>query len=156
MAAFISGQQSIHVAAVTEQSRPTLTRGLACSVNEERTRVRILLSASRSQQLLRALACNPRIAAVFSNPEDNKTLQLKGVDAEIAEATEEDRALLTPYIQTFAAKVQRFNVQEIFVRTLFSCEPDDLLTVSFTPITAFKQTPGNNAGDPIPLGVELS
>lgn len=152
LADFIAAGQSMHVAAVNDPGQPTVVRALGCRVNEARTRVTVLVPRSQSAALLQAIDSNGRIAAVFSKPETNQSLQLKGEDATACAATEADRALVVQYVDRINERLAALQIPEIFVRTLCSCAPDDLVTITFSPSLAFQQTPGGSAGDSLPLG----
>ena len=102
--------------------------------------------------VLAAIEANGRVAAVFSEPESHRTVQLKGVDARVEAVTAGDEASLQSYAAAMAARLAPFRVPEVFARALLSASPDDLVAVSFTPSQGFGQTPGPRAGMPLADG----
>jgi len=145
----------MHVAAVDASGRTSVVRALGCRVSEDRRRATVLLPRSQSAVLLDAINANHQIAVVFSQPETNKTIQLKGRDAQQGLATDVDHALHAHYLQQFVERLGRLHIPEVFVRALGSCQADDLVTVTFAPLQAFQQTPGGSAGERLPIGGAL-
>ena len=95
--AFLTSHLSIHVAASDGNGIATLVRGLGCRIaDDEPSRVRLLMSRPQSELVLRAVDANGRIAAVFSEPESHRTIQLRGVDARRESPEAADHALLAP------------------------------------------------------------
>lgn len=89
------------------------------------------------------------IAAVFSRPSTHETLQLKGVDARIVPAEPGDDALARRYVDAFVAELVPYGYPEAVIRAFLTCPPEDLVAVQFTPVAAFSQTPGPQAGEPL-------
>lgn len=147
---FIADHQSIHLAAVDHRGFPTLVRGLGCRLNQNR--VRLLVNVQQSQALLAAVANTGRVAATFSQPDSHKTLQLKGRDGRVMPADSADEQLHQVYIKRFIQRLLHLGIDSTFTQTLCACAPDDLRIVEFTPESAFKQSPGANAGDLLPAG----
>lgn len=152
LAAFIASRISVQIAACDGRGPATLVRGLGCRVSDDLRTVTVLMPRSQALPVLAAIEANGRVAAVFSEPETHRTVQLKGVDARVEAATAEDEAGLLPYAAAMAARLAPFRVPEIYARTLFSGSADDLVAVSFTPSQGFGQTPGPRAGMPLADG----
>ena len=152
---FLTSHLCIIVSASRDQRSPTVVNGIGCRVDAERAKITVLFSRNQGETVIRAIKANQKIAVVFSQPESHRTMQLKGLDAIVTEPTDDDRALLGPYQKRISQRLSVYGVSEIYAHTLWSCDPDDLVTVSFTPVTAFRQTPGESAGDKMPLGSAL-
>lgn len=152
LAEFITSRISVQIAACDGRGPATLVRGLGCRVSDDLRTVTVLMPRSQALPVLAAIEANGRVAAVFSEPETHRTVQLKGVDARVEAATAEDEAGLLPYAAAMAARLAPFRVPEIYARTLFSGSADDLVAVSFTPSQGFGQTPGPRAGMPLADG----
>ncbi len=149
---FITAGQSMHIAAATDPGQPTVVRALGCRVNRARTRVTLLVPRSQSAALLSAIDSNRRIAAVFSQPDTNASIQLKGNDAQVIPATDRDRALFTDYVNLISERLLALHIPELFARSLCSAAPEDLVTIAFSPVAAYQQTPGDSAGVSLALG----
>ncbi|MBN7819466.1 pyridoxamine 5'-phosphate oxidase family protein [Bowmanella sp. Y26] len=155
MVELLTSHISIHVASSTDQNQVSLVRGVGCRVNARHDRITILVPRSQAEPVLRSIAKNGRIAAVFNQPETYRTVQFKGVDAQVENATAEDIAALPAYLRSFSERLLKYGVKEIYVHTLCGCEADDMAAISFSPLAAYLQTPGAEAGCKLPLGRPL-
>ncbi len=93
------------------------------------------------------------LANVFSLPSSNRTLQLKGVDAQVLPFDPVDLPVIEKHIADFLLEVLPLGLPEEVVRMLFSYAADDLVTVVYSPCAAFYQTPGPKAGVPLDRGL---
>jgi hypothetical protein len=125
---------------------PSVTRALGCRVSPDRRRVTVFLLASQSATLLRDLRATRAVAAVFSQPSTHRTIQLKGSDATLGEIEPGDVGLIDANAAAALADLVLSGFPESFARTFFNYDAPDLVAVSFTPSTAFFQTPGPQAG----------
>jgi hypothetical protein len=124
----------------------SLSRALGCRVAPDRRRMTAFLPASQCETLLRDLRETGTIAVVFTQPSTHRTIQLKGTDATLGPLEPGDTALIDANIDALVKDVAPLGYSEIFVRTLLAYEPEDLVEVTFTPTSAFAQTPGPQAG----------
>jgi hypothetical protein len=152
---FLSEGLSIHLGAASDDLQATLVRALGCRVDPDHRRVRVLFPGSRAQPLLAAIRANGRVAAVFSEPETHRTLQIKGLDATVERATAEDYAAVESQTRQYGRRLAIYAIPESYASALCHCDADDLLAVSFTALTAFRQTPGQDAGQSMRLGSAL-
>ena len=152
---FLSSGLSIHIGAASDDLQATLVRALGCEVAPDRRRLRIFFPGSQAQALIGAIRANGRIAAVFSEPETHRTLQLKGTDARVEQATAADFVTVERQGREYARRLGIYAIPESFTSALCSCADDDLLAVGFTALAAFRQTPGQEAGKRLRLGSEL-
>jgi hypothetical protein len=148
---FVSGGLSIHLGAASAELEPTQVRALGCRVEPGHCRLRVLIPAAQAQPLIAALRANGRVAAVFSDPETHRTLQLKGLDATVDPATDEDYIAVEAQAGQFAKRLARLAIPESYTSALCHCAAGDLLAVSFTALAAFRQTPGQDAGQSLRL-----
>jgi hypothetical protein len=148
-AAFIQTGVSISLATCGADRLPNLIRGLGCKLLAGGQRVGIFVSASLASAVFRDIRANRRLAGVFSLPSSNRTLQLKGDDAEVLPFDPADLPIIDRHIAAFYVEVAPEGVPEAVVRTVFSYRPDDLAMVVFSPSAAFSQTPGPKAGQSI-------
>ncbi|ANQ84704.1 hypothetical protein [Azoarcus olearius] len=148
-AEFISSGISINAASCRPGGLPALARATGCRVSDDRREVTVLFGARAAADLLEGVRRSGMIAVVFSDPPSHRTVQLKGSDALVVpvEAGDEDR--VERYRRAFAAVLAPFGHTEALVRALLAVPPGELVAVRFTPLSAFSQTPGPQAGEPL-------
>lgn len=149
-AAFITGAVAIGVGTRNGDRTPNLTRGLGCRVAADRSHVRIFVCAEQSRDVLADIRDNGAVAVVFSQPGTHRTVQLKAGDATIEALAEGDPDTADRYREDFVAHLAALGYSEATMRTLVDCPPHDLVAVRFSPNAAFTQTPGPQAGMPLP------
>lgn len=144
--AFIRRGVSVCVASRDVRHVPSLARGLACVVEGDGNRLRLLMVRSQCEGLLRDLEKCGQIAVVFVRPSTNQALQVKGSDACLAPVTEQDRQALQGCYEAFSDDLFLIGFSREFTRLYYDHAPEDLVAVVFTPDAVFVQTPGPNAG----------
>jgi hypothetical protein len=157
-ASFICSGVSISAASGRAGALPSLARVIGCRVSPDRRCVTLLLASTPGAALLDDIRRSGAIAVVFTQPSTHRTVQLKGSDARIVPPEVSDRDLAERYTGAFVAELAPLGHPEQIVRTLLAHEPDDMVTVQFTPSSAFSQTPGPSAGIPLAQlqGAELT
>lgn len=145
-AGFIRCGVMVSVASRDASHVASLSRALGCRVAPDRRRVTAFLPASQCEALLRDLRESGTIAVVFTQPSTHRTIQLKGTDATVGPLEPGSTALIDANTDALVKDVAPLGYTEIFVRTLLGYEPEDLVEVTFTPTSAFAQTPGPQAG----------
>jgi len=145
-AAFIQGGVTISVASRDAALRSSISRGVGCRVTADRSRVTLFLAGTVAQKLLRDIAATRTIAACFSQPSTHRTIQLKGTDAALTPVEPGDVEIIGRQLAARLGELVPLGYPEALVRTVFHAEPDDIVAVTFTPDSAFAQTPGPNAG----------
>lgn len=148
-AAFLQTGVSISLAACTVDRLPCMSRGLGCKLIDGGRQVAIFIKRSQSAELLENIRTTGRVANVFNLPSSNRTLQLKGDDAQILPFDPADLPVIETHIPQFLAEVIPFDMPENMVRALLAYTVDDLVTVVYSPNAAFTQTPGPKAGNPL-------
>lgn len=149
-AAFVQGGVSIVAASRDAALVPSIGRAVGCRVAADRRRVTVFVAASQAPQLVADLRACGRIAVVFSRPSTHRTLQLKGDDAVVRPLVRGETAIPERYVGGFAEDIGKLGHTEAQARTLVAAVDGDLLAIDFTPSAAFEQTPGPNAGAPLP------
>lgn len=144
-AAFIQGPVSVVVSARDAHLVPDVLRGCGCRVASDGGEVTVLIEPSRSGEVLDDIRANGRVAVVFSQPSTHRTLQLKGCDARVVDATREDFLAAQEHLAAWVADMQRIGYTETFARTVRG-EPARLVAIAFAPHAVFEQTPGPAAG----------
>ncbi|MCP5227156.1 pyridoxamine 5'-phosphate oxidase family protein [Accumulibacter sp.] len=148
-AAFIQTGVAISLAACGADRMPNNARALGCKLVDGQQRVAIFMRLSQTHALVANIRENGLVAAVFSLPSSNRTLQLKGSDAQVVDFDHADLMLIERHTEAFLREVLPEGISELAVRTIHDWSPDDMLTVVFTPSAAFSQTPGPRAGQPL-------
>lgn len=146
---FLQSGVSIHVASRDAANVACINRGIGCRVSDDRRRVTVFMHESQCRALLADFAANGAIAFVGSEPSTHRTVQLKGNDATVSALRVDDEALVANHCDTFAAGLVRLGYDPLLVPTLLGGEREDIVAVTFTPSSAFLQTPGPCAGDPL-------
>lgn len=148
-AAWIQGSVSIIVGSRDARLHPHLMRALGCRVAADRSSVTVLMSAASSGQVLDDLRDNGAIAVVFTEPSTNRALQLKGTIVAIDACTGADLLLAERYLHSFIDELGQIGFGAEVARNVLAHE-GDLLAVEFGVAAAFEQTPGPQAGHPLP------
>jgi len=148
-AAFILTGVSISLASCGPDRLPSMSRGLGCKLIDGGHQISIFIRLSQSQELLGNIRSSGRVANVFSLPSSNRTLQLKGSDARIVPFAPEDLPVIEAHIADFLLEVVPLGMSEAVVRAILAYQPDDLVSVVYSPSAAFSQTPGPKAGAPL-------
>ena len=78
IAAFIQSGISMTLASRDDRFVPSIAKGVGCRVSPGRDAVIVLVFANTAEALLRDVAHSRQLAAVFSQPSTNRTLQIKG------------------------------------------------------------------------------
>ncbi|MDH4190911.1 MAG: hypothetical protein OEW21_11980 [Betaproteobacteria bacterium] len=143
---FISSHVSIVMASRSAGNVPSQARALGCRVSADRRHVTLILPVIYSASLLDDLRSGGGIAAVFTRITTYETMQLKGPGATIGAPTDEDRAVLQSYGDSFFADLRQIGYTELFSSVVTRMVREDMVVVKFAPTDAFRQTPGPGAG----------
>ncbi|MGA8049748.1 MAG: hypothetical protein WCA09_06180, partial [Burkholderiales bacterium] len=149
LAAFLCGPVSINVASRAAGKLPVLVRASGCRVAPDRRRVTLFLARSKSEAVIEALCATRVVAAVFTLPSSHRSVQLKGTDAEVGAPAAGDIEQAQRYIEAFAREIDPLGYRPDMGRALLWLDAADLVALTFTPSTAFMQTPGPGAGAPL-------
>jgi hypothetical protein len=149
-ASFIQGGVSVVVATRDEALVPQVARGCGCRVSRDRRRVTVLVEPARVGTVLEDIAASGLVAVVFSQPSTHRTIQLKGTDARLVRVTAADRAVSARHLESWVDELVRIGYQRDFARAVRGLADRNLAAISFTPTSAFQQTPGPGAGERLP------
>jgi hypothetical protein len=128
---------------------PFAARAVGYRFSSDFHQVTLFFSKTDARELLANIADNGRLAAVFSLPSTHQSLQLKGSDARIGKVAKADLELVNSYRRAFVDHLGKLGFARKAIETMLAFEPGDLCAVTFTPSSAFSQTPGPNAGHAI-------
>jgi hypothetical protein len=146
LAAFLQSGISLHASSVDSGGVPHIARAAGVRVAPDRRSVTIYLVASQARALLEDLRANGAIAVAFTRPKSHRTVQLKGKDARVGPVRPEDAAEADRQVGIFDAELRSIGFPERFGWTLAGGSPLGLAAITFTPTSAFVQTPGPSAG----------
>lgn len=150
-ATFVQGSVSIVAASCDAQRIPSIGRATGCKVHPGRRRVSVFIAASQAPALLADIRASGRLAVAFNRPSTHRSLQLKSDDAVVRALAADELPLVGRYVEAFGLEITPLGQTSEQARVVFACTDGDLVAVDFTPNAAFEQTPGPNAGTPIPL-----
>lgn len=144
-AELIGRRVSIIVGSRDAALRAHLMRALGCSLSADRRQVTVLINQHSAEQVLADLRANGHIAVVFSEPTTHRTLQLKGIDAQVLDCDADGEALAERHLQRFIAELADIGLPAEVARTLLTRD-GGLVALRFTVREAYDQTPGPQAG----------
>ncbi|ODU99759.1 MAG: hypothetical protein ABT20_16530 [Rubrivivax sp. SCN 70-15] len=145
-AALIARRVSIIVGTRDAALRPHVMRAAGCRLSDDRRRLLLLMPALRGAEVLADLRANRQVAVVFSEPTTHRTLQVKGHDAVVGDATEEELGLAAPYHVRLADELAQLGFGASVTASLLGRD-EPLAAIRFTIAEAFEQTPGPAAGE---------
>jgi hypothetical protein len=151
-AAFLQSGVSISAASCGARPFPSVCRVLACSIGGDRRRLTVMVARPHAQELLEDIAHGGRLAVVFSQPSTNRTIQVKGDNAEAGVPDARLLEAVRIHCDAFVDEVQLLGFPAPLVRSLLCCADDDIVAIGFTPTAAFDQSPGPRAGAPLRAG----
>lgn len=147
-AAFLGAGVSIGVASRNSERLPSLTRGLGCRLAGDRSRLAVFVVAEQSRQLLDDIRGCRHVAAVFTHPLTQRSVQLKGRDGGIEALAAGDLDRLADYRRAYGDALGALGYDPKYVRALLDPGARDIVAVSFTPDAVFVQAPGHLAAVP--------
>ena len=145
-AAFIQHHVSINLAATSADNRAAVTRVYGCRIAPDRCRITLFIPSMYNQSVLENIRATGSIAVVFSRPGTHKTFQLKATDASITEVDKSDLPLIKDYCDSLTQELLSLGYPHAFVQTFVMPQHKADTAIHFTPLTAFSQTPGPQAG----------
>jgi hypothetical protein len=114
-------------------------------VEEGGSEVTVFLPTAVSGTMLRNLGSNRRLALVATNPQDNRSVQLKGAVQEVRPAREDERPLVDQQRARLARMLEPLGVPRLVVLRM---QVWPATAVRFRLEAMFLQTPGPAAGEP--------
>lgn len=149
LVAMIRKGVSTIAASVAPDGTPSLMRAVGADISDDGTRVQVFLARSQSAQLLHDIETTGAVAVVFSEPLSHRTVQVKARRTTLRPARPDDTPLLARYLASMQVEVGAVGYPPHYVAAMLSHRLDDVVVVSFTPESAFDQTPGPRAGAPL-------
>ena len=106
----------------------------------------LFIDAGRSERTLANVGENPQMAVTFALPTTYRSVQLKGRFLQTCAATTEDEARVQDHREAFTSQVSLVGDSPEAARKRWM---KDVLRIDMAIETAFDQTPGPNAGNPL-------
>ena len=151
-AAFMQRGVSVVVASRNPAMVPDVVRGCGCRVSRDRRRVTVLIEPGRASELLDDIRLTGTIAVVFSEPSTHRTIQLKGTDATVTPVTAADRRIAERHLGAWVEELVSVGYAADFAAAVRGRAEMGLTAITFTPTSAFEQTPGPAAGTRLGAG----
>lgn len=145
-----SSEVSLYLAGCAAQRQPRATRAYHCRPHVDGRRL-VVWIAQHSSELLEGLNSNGHIALVVAHVQTCRSMQFKGVDAQVLPVDPVDYAAILKYQHEFIQKTRSIGHPEDVMRTHAQFRVDRLAAIHFTPSAAFTQTPGPKAGNKMSL-----
>lgn len=146
---FMQRGVSIHAASRDTMLRPAAMTACGCRVAADRAEITVFVNADHAPRVLENLSRTRVIAVNFARPSDLRAIQIKGVDARETPILPGDLDLIGAYRESFVADMALLDFSETYSLGFIPLPNDSLTAVTFTPIQAFNQTPGQHAGQPL-------
>lgn len=141
--ASFSGGLSLLVASCDASARPITARGVGLRAWPDNAGLTLFLPQATAGAVVANLAPRPLVALVLSRPNDYHTVQLKGAATGVREARDEERAIVSSFMDAFGTLVEDLGVpRELWQRV--DCWPCFAVDVQVSEV--FLQTPGPGAG----------
>ena len=103
--AFIQTGVSISLAACGPNRMPSMSRGMGCKVIDGGQKLGIFVRCAQSADLLAGIRRSGKVANVFTLPSTNRTLQLKGVDAQVLAFDPDDLPIIEAHVRDLVAEI---------------------------------------------------
>ena len=145
LADFLTSGLVLGTATRDDRLVPDVVRPAGVRVEGGGQEVTFFVASIGAAQMLKNVESNRRVALVFSDPQDNRSVQVKGTVLETRPAREEERPLMDQYRARFARRLEPLGVPRSFV---LRTQIWPAVAVRFRVEQMFLQTPGPAAGEP--------
>ncbi|MBS0582013.1 MAG: hypothetical protein JSS42_02810 [Proteobacteria bacterium] len=144
-AEFLQSGVSITVAGRNRRLVPSIAKAVGCRVEADGS-VALFLFVNLAETVFADVADNRQVAACFSRPSTNQTVQIKGSDARCEPAAPADIAAARRCLDLLSDDLTGLGFGIDLLEAFFWGDPEKLIALRFTPEAAFVQTPGPQAG----------
>jgi hypothetical protein len=129
---------------------PALTRGFALRVTATGESLDVFVGRTQSAPVLLRLRPGAPLAVTLASPVDYRAMQIKGAVLRWQAAQDADHVWVDRYWELFEVAVGRVGITPAQCVRL-RCR--DLVRITVTPRTLFRQTPGPSAGNELEGGM---
>jgi hypothetical protein len=142
---------SYRLGSSTADGRPEISRALAAQALPD-GRIEVLFNPQIGATLRLAVAATRRVAFIAAQPGTNRTLHVKGTDAELFAPGLGHQPLFERCRDRFIARVEPFGFpRRMLLDMMYDLAAVQLQGLRFTPSGAWDQTPGLGAGGVVDL-----
>jgi hypothetical protein len=152
---FIHGPQVLYVATRNQALRPLTRRATGVLVDAESDILTAFLPDGVNQRTFENAKSNGRVTFLAIDAFSHRSYQLKGACLSLRPSSEADKAVRDLYVEKLAARLRNWFVpipDEFW--TGIVVDPSTSLSIRVEAI--FDQTPGPNAGQPVPFTPTVS
>lgn len=142
---FIQSGVSVILGVVGADGRAQAGRGLATRVVASGA-IRLMYPADGNAAITTSAQSGGPIAATFSAPLSNRTIQLKALSSRAEQIEPEDRISVERQMDAFATVLCAIGFPPPFVKAFCDNRSLSICVLSFVPHAAYEQTPGPGAG----------
>lgn len=145
-AQFIQHKVSVNLATRDGDNRPAVTRAYGVQVSDDYRTITVFIARQGNQAILENIQSNQHLAACFSRPTTNRTLQFKSRNASLLPLREVDFPVIQRYRKSMIEELQQVGFPVSFTEALIPLLTENDVAIRFTPLDAYIQTPGPDAG----------
>jgi hypothetical protein len=143
---FLQSGLSALVGTCDASLRPACCRAVGVVVHEGGERMTLYVPEVAGARVIANVDENRRVALTMSHPTSHRTIQMKGPVTELRKALAPERAIVTRYIEAFAAHVDFIGLPRARVHQVAAWPA---WAVEFKVEQLYTQTPGPRAGKPL-------
>jgi hypothetical protein len=148
--AFIERPAMMVAATADAAGRPALCRVMGARPAEADGALDLFISARQWPRVLEVLGAGGRLALTVCRPETYETYQVKGQVEELAAPEAADQIFADGYVERMSAHLGGLGVEPAQMAPWLNAS--GLVRVRMRPQRTFSQTPGPDAGAPLPDG----
>ena len=137
----------VYVATRSKELMPESVLGMGIRVHPDRRNVTVYVATEASSATLANLADNAQVAATLCLPPECRAVQLKGRCTAVRASTDADREIQEIFRAAMIASFASIGIPRALTRKL-QWWPST--AIDFEVDAIFTQTPGPDAGDPMP------
>lgn len=146
---FLQRRLMVSIASRSADHVPSVVRCIGYRLFEAPQRMALFARTRDAEAVLADIRASGLVAVVFSEPSTHRTLQVKGDDAVAGPLEEGDWPMIGAHLEAAVTELCPLGYTEAWVRKVFEATPAQVQAVRFTPSSAFAQTPGPRAGEPL-------
>ena len=138
---------SVLVGTADRAGNPSCCRGVAISTPDDLATITVYVPLATSHETIQNVATTKKVAVTVTHPSDNFATQFKGEAVDARLAREDEAPFVRSRLDAFADVLDRLGVPRRVSRSMAHW-PAFAVTLRVDQV--FDQTPGPNAGRPVP------
>ncbi|MBX7111618.1 MAG: pyridoxamine 5'-phosphate oxidase family protein [Dehalococcoidia bacterium] len=137
---------AVSIATADAAGHPHLNTAWGPRIGAGGTTATVFIDRARSATTTADLHSTRWIAMTIGDPISYRSIQLKGTQLGVSEASEEDREWVRLHREAFMVSIALIDDPPALGRNMWT---EDVIRIDFQIEQAFDQTPGPNAGQPL-------